>query len=239
MLEQLKSYNILGCIGVVIIVIAALWTLTYFLQTFYLTTKAAENMNVTPSPVVMQAPYSNAPVKGEPKREVVPEVWDGTASGYNNTANFTLADKMVVRWDLIPASARVITFGFRLSNPPITGKDSHNQKEVMLMNSIPNTNGIAVAFLNRGKYKINAGRTYGTLDFIRQTSDFNMNEERVEIRFTQIAPLKTRIEAIYNGEDFVIAPEKAGNISDLRMWPQQLHILEPNKLQNVWLSYSS
>lgn len=246
MLQNNKTFNLLGCLGSILFVLGALFLAVYLFNKFYkseqmeIQKKEAANGQpiVTPSPVKMEAPYSGAPVKGEPKQIVVPEVWDGTAMGYRNTANYTLANKMVVRWDLLPPSAKTITFGFVLTNPPIPGKDTHNQRIIPLIQSLPSNNGISVSYLNRGKYKLNAGTTFGQMDFIRESSDFVMPEERVEIRFTQMAPMKTRIEAIYNGEDIIISEDKVGNINDIRMWPQQLEVIENDKIQNIWLYYS-
>ena len=240
MQKPIPINNIAGCFGVAIILVAIGWALHYLYRKLVTQENYALPTDVrakaTPSPIVTNAPASNAPVKGEPKQIVVPKRWRETS--IDNTANFTLAKKMVVRWDLIPVTARVVTFGFRMSNPPIPGEDKHNRVMHPLLASIPNSSGISVSFMDRGKYRIDAGSRFRQLTYVRDSSDFDPTEERVEIRFTQVGPGKTRVEMIYNGEDSVLAAEKDASVADIRHWPQQLKVFETDKIQNIWLSYA-
>lgn len=236
----MSGYDVTGCLGTAVILFVVLWACYYLYQkltkseAFALPTKL--RAKARPSPIVTEAPYSNAPVKGEPKQVVTPEHWE--SSPVERTGNYTLAKDMVVRWDLIPSSARVVTFGLRMSNPPITGMDTHNKKVFPLVASIPASSGISVSFMDRGKYRIDAGRHYRRLNYVRDTSDYDPNEERIEVRFTQVAPGKTRVEMIYNGEDTIIASEKEASVHEIRTWPQKLKVYDTDKIQNIWLTYN-
>lgn len=227
---MINQADLVGCIGSAVVLLAVLYAAYYIYNKFQ-----RENMKVTPSPIETEPPASNAPVLGEPKQIITPMKYEETSK--EMTANYTLADEMVVKWDLIPSSARVVTIGIRMSNPPITGMDNHNKKTVRLIATEPATmSGFGLSFMDRGKYSIMAGRGRD-LEYLRDTSDFDMNEERFAVRFTQISMDKTRIDIIYNGEVAELTSSRRVPVSEIRKWPQQLKIFRTDKIQNVWVTY--
>lgn len=228
-----QEHTLIAYLGIGLIVLGFAW-IAYEVYMRIMTSK--ESMKVTPSPIETEPPASNAPVKGEPKQVIIPEKWEDYST--ENTSNYTLSNKMVVRWDLIPPTATMVTFGMRMSNPPITGTDNHNEEMVPLISSDPASDGISIGFKKRGRYVVNGGHKFRSMEFVRDTSDFDPSEERLEIKFTEVAPNRCKVVAVYNGEDKVIAQDKQASIKDIRMWPQQLLIDMPNKIQNVWVTYA-
>lgn len=179
------------------------------------------------------APFSNAPVRGEPKGVIIPRVWDNAM--IQRDANYTMSGEPVIRWDLIPMSARVVTLGFLMSNPPVTVDDPTFTQYVL--SSVPAGAGITVGFNGRSRYKIEVGKSQH-MDYVRDNTYWQPEMERVEIRFTQLDASHTRVELLYNGADKVITSEQHIPVSDIRAWPQKTKIFNTGKIQNVWVAYN-
>lgn len=195
---------------------------------------ASQSKNVTHSPEDTPAPASNAPVLGPAKTVIVPASF--TESKQEEDGNFTLPEKAVVRWDLLPPTARVVSVCFRMSNPPLTG-DSPNDKRFHVMATTPVTNGFSVAMEDRGKYIISAGRH--TFKYVRDFSLWRPSEESVCVRFVQLGQNSTRVEVVYNGNESILQDTIDGlSTSEIRSWPQQLVVPDRQKIQNVWITYA-
>lgn len=187
---------------------------------------------IEPSPVVTESPFSNAPVKGEAKEVVVPEkIGSGSI---DKTSTYTMSSEPVIRWDLIPPSAKMVTIGFAMTNPPIPEKEEGFNDTILT--SVPVSSGIAVSFDNRSKYKIDVG-TGNTFSYVRDNSYWKPDIETVEICITQTGPSSSRIEVKYNGDDSVLTSSGHVPVSIIKSWSQRTKIFDTNKVRNVWVRY--
>ncbi len=239
--ESSGKIDTVGFIGLIVVVSVVALGLYWLIMNWEIFgSEAAEKFKVmdtskpdaSPGPVNTEAPFSNAPVQGQAKEIIVPVKFEQVSA--ERTSNFTFPKKAVVRWDLIPMTANMVTVGFRMSNPPLTGRDPKFMKYVI--STEPASSGISVSLPGRGDYNISAGGH--NMKYIRDTSAFNMTSETVEIRFTQVSDFNTRVEVIYNGKDKVIAGDKHIPISTIRGWPQQLKVFNPAKIENIWVDYA-
>lgn len=235
--SSMQKTDVAGFIGLMVVLTAVAVGL-YHLITKWNVTKAAKEAlmgappgKATPGPVNTEAPYSNAPVQGQLKDVITPTKWE--MEDEDRTSKFTLPKEAVVRWDLIPVTARSVTIGFRMTNPPLTGRDPKFMKYVI--STQPASSGFSVSLPGRGDYKINAAGHVMT--YVRDNSAFDMTVETLEVQFTQVSETNTRVQVLYNGKDKVVS-DKNIPISRIRMWPQQLRVFDPEKIENVWVIYS-
>lgn len=195
---------------------------------------ASESKHITASPEDTPPPASNAPVLGPAKTVIVPASF--TESKQEEDGVFTLPEKAVVRWDLLPPTARVVSFCFRMSNPPLTG-NSPNDKKYQVLATTPVTNGFSIAMEDRGKYVISAGRH--TFKYTRDFSLWKPSEESVSVRFVQLGQNSTRVEVVYNGNESILQDTIDGlSVSEIKSWPQQLLVPHRQKIQNIWITYA-
>jgi hypothetical protein len=217
----------------VVVFIGIYYTYCNWVYTESLNLSSVALPEATPEPLDTEAPFSNAPVKGPSKLWVIPQKWEDYIK--EDEGVYTMSAEPVVRWDLIPVSARVVTLGFRMSNPPITDKQTDFKHHVLT--SVPASAGVAISFEGRSKYKLDLGKDQNML-YVRDDSLWEPNVERVEVRLTQTGPTSTRIEIIYNGADKVISSEQHIPVSQIKAWPQKTKIFDPRKIQNVWVTYN-
>lgn len=186
----------------------------------------------TPSPDMPIANRGGAPLVGPPKEIIAPVAWDQRIED----GVYSFPEKPVIRWDLIPHSAYIVTVGFAISNPPLTG-ESPKREMVHLFATMPASNGFAAGFKNRGHYYFNAGRE--KYEFKRDFSKWDSSVERMELRFVQAGQNICRVEAVYNGTEYVIR-ERVENCSilALRQWPQQLQLFDRTKIRDIWITYA-
>lgn len=194
---------------------------------------AANPRSETSSPIDTTAPASNAPVLGPAKEMITPVKWDKRIE----EGDFTFPEKTVIRWDLLPASVRTVSFGFRMKNPPLTGA-SPDKKLYHVVASDPASNGVQVMMEDRGEYVFNLGRE--KLTYKRDYSYWAPDYEKVELRITAITPSTSRVEVIFNGHEVLLSSSTdALALSSIRTWPQYLRVFHREKMADIWVTYSS
>lgn len=237
---SLQSFKGLDMIGLVSLLVVAtvICISVYFI--YCDTTKESFNLGnqkerldvSTPKPINTEAPYSNAPVKGQAKGIVVPKPASGAEE--ERSSMFTLSTESVVRWDLIPMSSKIITFGVCIANPPPTDNDEALKPIVA---SMPASAGVYLGYM-ANKLKLGVGKKKN-IEYIRSNAYWNRSVEIIEVKLTQTAANTTRVEVMYNGQDKVIASEQYIPVSDIRTWPQKMKVFNTDQVQNIWVTYGS
>lgn len=245
----LQGFQGLDMVGLVSVLVVATAMALFVYYLYCNTTKESYNLNPLrkqqhqerqngseeePEPVNTAAPYSNAPVKGQAKEMIVPRGHESAEE--ERTAMFTLSNEPVVRWDLVPMSAKIVTFGVRVANPPSPeGNDPGTAKP--LVTSIPASAGIYLGYMGN-QLKIDVGKQKN-LQYDRPNAYWNRRVEVIEIRLTQVNASTTRVELLFNGKDKVLTSEQFLPVSNIRAWPQRIKVFDTNQIQNVWVTYGS
>lgn len=191
----------------------------------------ASDTDMTASPIDTTSPASNAPVLGPPKPVIVPIKWDQRIK----EGDFTFPEKSVVRWDLVPPSSKVVTIGFRMKNPPLTGK-SPNDKIYQVLATDPASGGLSISMKDRGTYEFSMGRE--RLTYERDFSYWQADEEIVELRVIALSPTISRVELLYNNHEIMLHNKVEGlSVSTVRSWPQYLRVFHREKIADIWVTF--